>query len=82
MKKYEEKKYETKDRYLIQVWGDTDPTLFGPYADDEDRLQDAKEAHQEDEGRSSSSTSTRTGNPTCGPSSETLSKETKSHDRR
>jgi hypothetical protein len=36
--------------HLIQVWGDVEPILFGPYATEEDRDAEARRLHEEDEG--------------------------------
>jgi hypothetical protein len=37
-------------RWLIQVWGDVEPMLHGPFKTDEKRLQKAKKLLREDEG--------------------------------
>jgi hypothetical protein len=36
--------------YLIQVWGDVEPILHGPYKTDGSRLRKAKQLYKEDEG--------------------------------
>ncbi len=36
--------------FLIQVWGDVEPILHGPYKTDAERLKKAKRLHKEDEG--------------------------------
>jgi hypothetical protein len=37
-------------RFLIQVWGDVEPILHGPYKTDAERLRKAKRLHEEHEG--------------------------------
>lgn len=36
--------------FLIQVWGDVEPILHGPYKTDAERLRQAKRLHEEDRG--------------------------------
>lgn len=37
-------------RWLVQVWGDVHPNLFGPYKSDGERLKKAKQLHKENPG--------------------------------
>ena len=38
------------ERWLVQVWGDVEPILFGPYKTDRERLRNARQLHNENPG--------------------------------